>query len=224
MSKTGDIGQKERIYNSIRDKILSLELAPGDKIPEAFLAQELGVSRPIIRETILRLSCDGLVILEPNHPATVIKMDAKMIQDLAFVRWQHDQLAIPLAVYNCSMNDIVKLRDIANRCIAANKQGDLNMRNTLDAEFHKTVYELSNNRLLCELQYRTSLVVRLWQAIHITSPDILAGGLEQHLSLTDCFEKRDVNAALQIIHEHSTESFGKDFNGKLLTPHDLLKL
>ncbi len=224
MSKTGDTGLKERIYESIRDKILSLALAPGDKIPEAQLSEELGVSRPLIREAVLRLSWDGLVKLEPNHPATVIEMDQQMIQDLAFVRWQHDQLAVPLAIYNVSLKDIDQLRALANACIEANNRGDIPMRHSLDAQFHQKIYELSGNRILCNLHYRTDLIVRLWQALHISSPDTLADGLQQHLELIDCLERHDTIAALNIIHQHTTMSFGSDFKGKLLTPQDLLEL
>lgn len=223
MSKTKDPHQKERIYYTIRDKILSLLYMPGDKIPEAALAEELGVSRPLIREAILHLSWDGLVKLEANRPACVIEMDEKLIQDLAFVRWQHDQLAIPLAFYNISMIHLKELRELAMACIQANEEGNLSERHRLDADFHQYIYRLTGNKILCDLNYRTGLIVRLWQALHIGSQDVLKAGLEQHLTLLDCLERRDIRQALSVIHDHTTMSFGQDFKGTLLTPYDLLE-
>ena len=224
MSKTEDLSLKERIYSEIRDRILSLRLAPGDKIPESALADEFGVSRPIVREAVQRLSWDGLIKLEPNRSATVIVMDSEMIQELALVRWQHDQLAIPLAIYNSSQKNINELRKLANACIEANDRGDLIGRHAYDADFHDMIYRLSGNQLLCSLQARLNMLIRLWQAMYISSPDMLADGLRHHLDLTDAFEARDVPGALRIIHKHSTVSFGTDYKGVLLTPQDIVEL
>ena len=168
-----------------------------------------------------RLAWEGLIRLERNKAATVTVMDEKLIQDLAFVRWQHDQLAVPLAIYNASPKDLDELRLLARRCIEANRAGDLNGRHALDAAFHRKLFSLSGNQLLCDLQTKLNMLVRLWQAIHITEPSMLAEGLEQHLALVDAFEARDVPTALAVIQAHSTMSFGADFHGKLLTPPEL---
>ena len=117
MSKTEDLTLKDRIYETILNDILFLRFMPGEKIPEVQIAKEQGVSRPLVHEAVQRLSWDGLVKLEPNRPPTVIIMDNRMIQDLAFVRWQHDQLAIPLAIYNASARDISELREVAAQCL-----------------------------------------------------------------------------------------------------------
>ncbi|MDO4972916.1 MAG: GntR family transcriptional regulator [Eubacteriales bacterium] len=223
MSKIEDLGLKERIYTQIRDKIFRLEFAPGEKLPEQKLAEEFGVSRPLVREAIRRLAWEGLIHIEPNRASTVVEMDDKKIQELAFVRWQHDQLAIPLAVYRASKEDLDRLRRLALDCIAANEAGDLTRRHEIDAQFHRAVYALSGNALLCDLQERLGLLVRLWQALHITEPRMLADGLRQHLELVERFEAQDIPGALRVIQAHSTSSFGSDFHGRLLTPEDLLR-
>ncbi len=224
MSKTEDLTLKDRIYETILNDILFLRFMPGEKIPEVQIAKEQGVSRPLVHEAVQRLSWDGLVKLEPNRPPTVIIMDNRMIQDLAFVRWQHDQLAIPLAIYNASARDISELREVAAQCLQANSDNDLKQRHILDAKFHQKIYFLSGNELLYSLHYRLSLLVRLWQSLHITSNAMLVDGLMQHFQLLDAFERRDTASALEIIQKHSSSSFGSDFHGNLLTPNDLLHL
>lgn len=224
MSKIKDTNLRDRIYETIRNKILKLDFQPGERIPELQLSEELGVSRPLIREATRRLSWEGLVEIHPNYGAKVIIIDDKTIQDLAFVRWQHDQLAIPLAIFNASYKDITDLRNIANSCITANVSGNIELRHDSDALFHQRIIQLSGNHILCDLHYRTSLIVRLWQAIHITTPETLASGLQQHLELVDYIEQRNITAALQVIHDHTMLSFGSDFTGDLLSPQDLLQL
>ena len=102
MSKIEDLSMKQHVYEYIRDKILTLELEPGERIPESQIAADLGISRTPVREAVRLLSWEGLITIRPNHSATVVVLDDKKVQDLLLVRWQHDALAVPLAIYNGS--------------------------------------------------------------------------------------------------------------------------
>ena len=72
MSKIEDLGLKERIYTQIRDKIFRLEFAPGEKLPEQKLAEEFGVSRPLVREAISSQRYDPMFRAPaPTYTATL---------------------------------------------------------------------------------------------------------------------------------------------------------
>lgn len=62
-------------YKRLRTEILSLELAPGRDLEEAGLVDRLGLSRTPVREALIRLAADGLVILLPNRGAQVAPLD-----------------------------------------------------------------------------------------------------------------------------------------------------
>lgn len=66
----------EFAYDTLRDLIVRMELLPGDKIDEAELVKRLGVSRTPLREALVRLSSDRLVVMAPNHGAHVAPLDA----------------------------------------------------------------------------------------------------------------------------------------------------
>ena len=66
----------DHAYLTLRDLIVRMELAPGDKIDEAAMAKKLGVSRTPLREAVVRLSADRLATLSPNHGAHVAPLDA----------------------------------------------------------------------------------------------------------------------------------------------------
>jgi len=69
------------IYEIVRSKILSLELPPGSALDEASIVKQYGVSRTPVREAIVRLASDGLVLLFPNRGSQVAPLDLEKIRD-----------------------------------------------------------------------------------------------------------------------------------------------
>jgi DNA-binding GntR family transcriptional regulator len=62
-------------YAALRERILKVELAPGSKLDEMGLVEELGCSRTPVREALIRLAADGLVTILPNYGARVTSLD-----------------------------------------------------------------------------------------------------------------------------------------------------
>lgn len=224
MAKIEDLSMKKRVYDHIRDMILRLELQPGERIPESQIAIDLGISRTPVREAIRRLSWEGLIDITPNHSATVTVLDNKMIQDLMLVRQQHDRLAVTLAIYNGSSYEFDNMRHIAQECLKANDNNDLWRRHELDSEFHMTLAKVSRNQMLLELHTRLSLVVRLWQAIHITNSATQRDRLNQHMELVDAMESRDTERALALIWDHTLNSYNVSFSRDAMIPPELLEM
>ncbi len=63
------------LYDEIRKRILSLELPPGAELDETTLAKQYGISRTPVREALIRLSSDNLIILVPNRSPRVTPLD-----------------------------------------------------------------------------------------------------------------------------------------------------
>ena len=60
-----------RVYNTIRDKILSGDYQESEELKENTIAKELGVSRTPVREALRQLELEGLVSIIPNKGASV---------------------------------------------------------------------------------------------------------------------------------------------------------
>ena len=65
---------------------MSLRLKPGERIADAQLAQELGVSRTPVREAILQLADEGLVDVVPQHGTFVAPISLEAVREAQFVR------------------------------------------------------------------------------------------------------------------------------------------
>lgn len=74
------------VYKEIKNKILSNEFIPGDKLIESDLANEMGVSRTPIREALIKLSEEGLVEAFPRKSFIVSKISLKEAKDLYTLR------------------------------------------------------------------------------------------------------------------------------------------
>ena len=84
------------VYQFILDQIFSCQLKPGEKIAEATIAEQFGISRTPIREALRALSNDGLIDLVPNRYAAVAQFSDKQIQEIGTIRISLDVLALRL--------------------------------------------------------------------------------------------------------------------------------
>ena len=73
--------QESSVYEVLREKILSLELKPGQELNINQLAKEMNVSRSPIRDALLRLSLDKLVDVFPQKGTRVAFLDKDIIKD-----------------------------------------------------------------------------------------------------------------------------------------------
>lgn len=77
---------ERRVYERLRDEIVSGALEPGMQLVEARIAQELGVSKTPVREALIRLSRDGLVAIEPYRGARIIEPTPDDIREILELR------------------------------------------------------------------------------------------------------------------------------------------
>lgn len=73
---------RELAYDTIRRKILSMELEPGTRIDEVSIAGELGASRTPVREALHQLSSEGLILIMPRGGYQVSTMDIKQFHQV----------------------------------------------------------------------------------------------------------------------------------------------
>lgn len=80
MGKKGNEGlAADQSYQTIKDNILSQRYPAGSQLREVPLSEELGFTRTPVREAIIRLESEGLVVSFPNRGAFVAKFSAREI-------------------------------------------------------------------------------------------------------------------------------------------------
>ncbi|HET6499592.1 MAG TPA: GntR family transcriptional regulator [Amycolatopsis sp.] len=143
----------QRIADQLRERILSGRLAPGTRIIQDELAEELRTSRLPVREALRILQSRGLVTLRANQGAWVTQMDMRECELSYKIRERLEPLLLAESAPGLSDEDIDELWDIQERI---EKTTDVEEFLVLDRQLHWATYRHHQADELA------SMVARLW--------------------------------------------------------------
>lgn len=153
---------REEVADEIRDRILRGALRPGDRLYEDRIAEELGVSRNPVRESIRALEATGLIEVVPRRGAYVSSFDVDELIEVLEVRSVLEAWAAELAATRRSDADLAALDRCLDEGVAASTAGDLVAASRWHRDFHLAIEAASGNRHLSTtvgpLRNRTELV------------------------------------------------------------------
>jgi DNA-binding GntR family transcriptional regulator len=144
-----------QIADSIRNMIVAGELQPGDRIVESRIARQIGVGQPTVREALVALEHQGLVVRKANQGCVVTSLTRAEICQLVRIRAELETLAVELAVESASDAEIEKLLEVTELMKEAASQKDPQQFFELDFRFHNTLWNLSGNSFLPRLLEQT---------------------------------------------------------------------
>src|ERR687894_38551 len=99
----------------MRDAIVRVDLAPGQRLSENELAGQLGVSRTPVREALARLRDERLVAVVPQLGTFVTRISTGAVGDAQFVREALECAAIREAAVRAGDADVAALEEIVRR-------------------------------------------------------------------------------------------------------------
>lgn len=141
----------DQIADSIRDMIVAGELNPGDRIVESRIAREIGVGQPTVREALVALEHQGLVVRKANQGCQVTSLTGTEIRQILRIREELETLAMDLAIETASDAQIRKLLQVTEGMRRAAAARDIRQFFELDVRFHETLWSLSGNSVLPRL-------------------------------------------------------------------------
>lgn len=98
ISQISRISLRDQVYQQLKQAVIHLELAPGEKISDKLLAEQFGVSRTPVREALKRLEDEGLVISSPGSETKVSLIDIEQAKHAFTVVASLNALAARLAM------------------------------------------------------------------------------------------------------------------------------
>ena len=78
---------REIAYETIRSRIITMDLKPGDELNDRELAQELGISRTPMREALIMLNIAHMVVIKPQSGTYVAPIDLELMEMEQFARF-----------------------------------------------------------------------------------------------------------------------------------------
>lgn len=198
---------KDQVTDLLRDHLVRGIIAPGTKVGERDIAEQLGVSRAPARDALMQLEKEGLIVSRSNR-RYVIEPTRQDIKDLYQVRFVLEKLAIELAMDNRSEQDCTALsRALEAMRDAVVKHDRLTFAKT-DMELHDLVWQQSGNRHLHETLSTMSGAIFLFAANNADYYD-WDEAFKLHENLVHDINSGDVQAAVASLKRHIDETVNR---------------
>ncbi len=117
----------DRVHRELRGMAMTFRFLPGERLNEAILAKELGVSRTPLREALNRLSTEGFLTFSANNGFFRKPLDVKEIFDLYEFRMHLELSAVKLAVERASDEQLLAIEKFSEESARARSQAEQSM-------------------------------------------------------------------------------------------------
>ena len=194
------------IFEKIREDILNDQYKHGEKIVEAKLAEELGVSRTPVREALKQLELDGLVENIPNRGVIVKGISNQDIYDIFTIRMAIEGIAAQWAVERMSDDELAQLKEVCELMEFYTIKGDVSKIFELNTKFHEIIYMATKSRYLEHVLRDFQLFIKSTRNKSLRTEGRMNTALVEHKNILDAFLNRDSENAVLMLTEHITNS------------------
>lgn len=199
---------RDWVFDCLRTSIVSGDLTPGQRIVEADLAKQLEVSKSPVREAILQLKQDGLVIDAPKGRGVVVApLKPSDVREIYAVREAIETLAARAVAQDPAPERLAPIQATLDRMRQAQAEGNSRRQFEHDVEFHTALCAASGNRRLQDLfsGLRPDLQ-RIFlfaaNAMPLEGPDSTEAALAEHEAILGAISARDPVAAAKAVSRH----------------------
>lgn len=197
----------DTMVEQLRDSILSGRFAPGERLVEAELARELGISRGPIREALALLEKDGIVVNVPRRGKFLPALDPSTIGEIYSLRTVLEPYAVQLIIASLDENKRSALLDSVDAIQAAAEAGDVLELAQRDIAFHNRLYELAGHELLRKVWAET-ISGKLRMLLNVTiRTHPLRTTADNHRIIVDAILAKDNRRARKLVSEHIQDAW-----------------
>jgi DNA-binding GntR family transcriptional regulator len=193
---------KALIAAEIRSRITTGRLPLGARISDKQLAAELNVSRTPVREALVQLQSEGLVVMRPQSGTFVVDLSIAEVRDICATRAILEAGAIRLAAEAGSADAMARLGLLVGRAAIALNDGDLVLCDELDCQFHEGIVAASANAYLIRAYSGISDRLRALRHRLPREPDRMARAIAQHRHIIDLWAAGRLDQATAEIGSH----------------------
>ena len=197
---SGSLGQ--RVYQTLREAILSLAYRPGEIIRKPEICDALGVSRSPVADAVARLAAEGLVDVVPQAGTFVARFSMEEIREGAFLREAIEVAAIERVAETITEDQLTQLRRNITVQAALIADGDVPGFYQTDAAMHELILSFTGFRKLAQVSETAWLHVNRARQLILPVPGRITATLDEHRAILAALESRDPDAARLATRAH----------------------
>jgi DNA-binding GntR family transcriptional regulator len=207
------------IAERLRAAILDGYFGPGERLPEEQLARSMGVSRGPVREALVKLEREGLILIRRNRGAFVAQLSSEDLDEVYTLRAAIERLAVERFMARARDVDIDELQHVVDRLAKVMDSGaSPKDAAELDLEFHEIIYRAGGHRRLLETwkMLRPQIQI-LFLNRNVAHEDFRAMAVPTHQEIIDAIRSGDVERAVEVTMHHLEISYTKVRDSQLRT-------
>ena len=191
-----------RVFQSIREDILSGRYEQNTELKDAAIGADLGVIRTPVREALRQLELEGLVTIIPNRGAYVNMITAKDVQDIYVIRSMLEGLCARWATQSITAEQLDSMEETL--CLSEYHTSKKNYEKLyeLDSLFHEQLYEAGGSRILNHILSDFHDYVKMVRKATISTSSRSVTSTEEHRAIFEAIKEKDPDKAEALAKEH----------------------
>ena len=192
----------ERAYLELRDRIVTLRLAPGSALREDELMAQMGIGRTPLREAVKRLALENLLSVQPRRGTFVSEVEAADIVNITEVRAELEGYAAKLSALRMDPIARAAAEELLKEVEELTNTDESSQLMRFDERIHRFTWDSCGNQYLSEtLERYFTLSLRIWYLVLDRVPT-LGHAVHDQTQLLEAILDRNGPHARAIMHEH----------------------
>lgn len=193
----------ERAYEFLRDRLVMLDIKPGDPINEEWAGGVLEMGRTPIREALKRLETERLVVAFPRRGTFATDVNISDLAHISEVRRTLEPKAAASAATRATDADRARLAELRDQLDSAAQKENADLLR-IDLELHRAIYQCVHNPFLEDtLIHYDNLATRIW-CVFLPRLRGMAGHVDEHSPLLTAIVEGDADKASELTLDHVT--------------------
>jgi DNA-binding GntR family transcriptional regulator len=194
---------RQDIYEAVLAQVVEGVLAPGSRVRDTAIAEQLGVSRTPVREALVRLAQDGFLDADAGRGFRVRRLDSREVQEIypivAALECAALEMSLPLPEPT-----LEKLKSL-NLAIAETRDDPIR-RLHLDEDWHKELLSRCNNHRLLSLLAGLKQRIRVYEYDYWRNAGLAETSTREHTGIAEALSRNDVKSATLMLRRNFTRS------------------
>lgn len=197
-----------RVFQKLRDDILSGRYEEYEELKEVAIGEEMGVSRTPVREAFRQLELEGLIQIIPNKGAYVTGITEKDVKDIYMIRSLLEGLCARWATEHITKEQLEEMEENVYLAKFHAEKGHLEQLAELDNRFHDILYEACNSKILeHQLKDFHQYVLRVRRKT-LSSANRGPKSNEEHEQILEAIKAGNADLAEQLANSHMINAYG----------------
>jgi DNA-binding GntR family transcriptional regulator len=196
----------KKAYEAIRKSILSGDWKIGEICNEKAIAADLGISRTPVREALLELASQGLVIFLPRRGLMVNRFTRRDVDEIFELRKAIELAAVVKITKASPPFDLFNIEESLLQQRKTAKQKDYLAFMEADRSFHTYFSKLTNNRRLIAILENLRDMIHLMGTKALSLEGRALAVIEEHQTIFDAVKKGNVEEARRVMEIHLEKS------------------